>query len=225
VFLIVVGVNASAADTRQLMNIGIAPTGGGNEQIVIPFLDTGHATAGTSNAGPGKTYFFPLHIPAGKALRAQVQGFIASDTAVVIAHAYEHPPYGFAEGAIEEWTQYGADSANSRGTAVTSGSAAFGTEAQITASTARNHNWFHVGIDYGTNVSITSGRYRVRLARDTGATDIIGVWEFSATSSSEDISGPNPSLPVNYPLPAGSTLYVDIDGAAAEAMSAIVYAA
>lgn len=220
----VTGVAVSVTDTSMLMNISIAPSGGGNEQIIIPFLDVGAASL--IGAAGGKYYFFPVYIPAGKAVRAQVQGVVANDQAAVIAHAYEHPPYGFTEsGAIQEWTQYGAVSANSRGTAVTSALNAFGTEAQITASTSRNHNWFHVGFSYGTNTNVTGGRYRVRLARDTAAADVIGIWDFGAPTSAEDINGPFHTWPVNYPLPAGSALNIDVDGAAAEAVTVMVYAA
>ena len=214
-------VNGANTDTRSLLNIGIGPTGGGNEQVVIPYLDAGAASAGQSR---GKTYFFPLYIPSGKAVRAQLQSVVSSQTAQVIAHAFELPPLGFAEDAPQEWTQYGADSANSQGTAVTSGLVVYGTEAQITASTSRNHRWFHVGIDWGTNTVINAGRYRVRLATDTAAADVIGIWEFNAPTTAEDINGPFPNLPVCYPLPSGSALYIDVDGAAAEAMSAMVYA-
>jgi len=221
-FLNIFGVSGAAADTRGLLDIGVAPTGGGNEQVVIPSLDVGAAAA---SATGGKTYFFPLYVPKGKAIRARWQSVTASDTTIaVVAHAFELPFHGYAEDAPQEWVQYGAAGASSTGVAVTSGSAAYGTEAQITASTSRAHRWFHVGIDWGTNTAITSGRYRVRLARDTGATEVIGVWEFMAPTAGEDILGPFPILPACMPIPAGSPLYVDVDGAAAEAMAAIVYA-
>lgn len=215
-------VSQAATDTRMLMDIGIGPTGGGSEQIVVPFLDVG--AAAVIAAGLGKTYFFPLYIPAGKAVRARCQSKIVADTVTVHAHAFELPPHGFAEDAPQEWTQYGADAATSSGVAVTSGNNAYGTEVQVSASTGRNHRWFHVGIDWGSNTVVNSGRYRVRLARDTAAADIIGVWEFGSQTANEDINGPAPDFPACVPVAAGSTLYVDVDGAA-EAMAVIVYAA
>jgi hypothetical protein len=217
-----VGVSVVTTDTRMLMNIGVAPTGGGNEQIVLPYLDLGHA--GGQGVGWGKTYFFPLYIPAGKAVRAQCQALIVSDTVTIRATTFELPPHGFAEDAPQEWTQYGATSASSQGTDVTSGNGAYGTEVQITASTTRNHRWFHVGIDWGTNTVVSSGFYRVRLARDTGATDVIGIWDFLAPTSGEDIAGPIPDFPVCCPVAAGSELHIDIDGGAAEPMTVMVYA-
>jgi len=207
----------------MLANIGVAPTGGGSEQVVIPYLDFGHADSGVGEFL--KTWFFPLYVPAGKAIRVQNQGVIASDTAVVYAYAYELPPHGFVEDAPQEWTQYGAQPASSRGAALTSGAGAFGTAVDVTggAGTARQHRWFHIGIDWGTNTVISAGQYRVRLSRDSGGTDIIGIWDFWG-STAEDIDGPIPCVPVCCPVPAGSLLYVAVDGAAAEAMSAIVYA-
>ena len=214
------GVSSNGADTRMLMNIGVAPTGGGSEQVVIPYLDVGHAFV----TGIGRQYFFPLYVPAGKAMRAQAQGFVAADTVLVVASAYELPPHGYAEDAPQEWTQYGADSASSQGVAVTSGAGSYGTEVQITASTSRDHRWFHVGIDWGSNTTISLGTYRVRLSKDTGGTEVIGIWDFVALSNNEDINGPYPCFPSCFPLPAGSPLYIDVDGAAAEAMTAMVYA-
>lgn len=220
-FLWASGVSVGAADTRMLADIGVAPTGGGSEQVVIPFLDLGAASGAGASSGEG--WFFPLYVPSGKAIRARCQAVIVSDVVTMTAYFFELPPHGFAEDAPQEWAQYGANAAASRGTAVTSGSGVFGTEAQITASTSRAHRWFHVGIDWGTNAVITAGRYRVRLARDTGGTEVIGIWDFIA-SGNEDINGPFPSFPACVPVPVGSALYIDVDGAAAEAMSAMVYA-
>jgi len=217
-------VSGATTDTRMLANIGIAPTGGGSEQVVIPYLDFGASMSGQVFAG--NTWFFPLYVPAGKAVRAQCQAVIVSDTVTVYAYAFELPPHGFAEDAPQEWTQYGASAAASRGTAVTSGSGAFGTEVDVTAGagTSRAHRWFHVGIDWGTNTAVSQGIYRVRLSRDTAGAEVIGVWDFAAMTTAEDNIGPSPSFPACFSLPAGSLLYVDVDGAATEAMSAIVYA-
>lgn len=219
----ITGVSVSAAASQGLADIAIAPTGGGNEQIVIPFLDVGAASSVVGTVGT--TYFFPLFIPAGKAVRYRWQSVTASDTTIaILAHAFSHPVHGFAEDAPQEWVEYGANSAASRGVALTSGNAVFGTDVQITASTTRDHRWFHVGIDGGTNTGITGGVYRVRLATDTTATRVIGIWDFGIAAS-ESINGPVPAFPVCYPLPAGSELRIDIEGAAAEALSAAVYAA
>lgn len=217
------GVAGAATDTRMLGNIGVAPTGGGGEQVVIPYLDLG---AADNRAGTlGKTWFFPLYIPAGKAIRAQCQAVIVSDTTGVVVGGFELPSHGFAEDAPQEWAQYGAQSASSRGTAVTSGSAAYGTAVDVTAGagTTRAHRWFHVGIDWGTNTDVSAGRYRVRLSRDSAGDDIVGIWDF-ATDGTELVVGPFPSFPSCVPLASGSLLYVAVDGAAAEAMSVIVYA-
>lgn len=224
VFLNMANVFTAAANTSMLVDLGIAPTGGGSEQVVVANIDAGAADA--FNLG-GKSYFFPLFIPAGKALRARCQGFIASDTVTVVAGVYVQPPYGVAQDAPQEWETYGADTANSRGTVLSSGSGTFGTDVDITggAGTIRDHRWFHVSIGWGANTAVSAGRYRVRLATDAGAADIIGIWEFMASSQNEHIIGPLNCLPVCYPVPAGSALRVDVDGGAAESMTAIVHAA
>jgi len=217
-------ISVAAADRRYLLNVGVSPTGGGNEQIVIPFLDVGAASSVTS--GLGDAWVFPLFIPAGKALRAQGQSSAASIGANVAVFAYGLPPHGFAEDAPQQWSQYGADSATSQGTAVTSGNGAFGTAVDVTggAGTSAPHRWFHIGVDLSTNTVLTAGMYRVRLSRDSAGADVIGQWDF-VISGNEDVNGPTPSFPVCVPVPAGSQLWVAIDGPAAEAMAAIVYAA
>lgn len=224
VYLNVSAVSVSATDTRMLMNLGVATTGGGDEQIVIDSIDVG--AAGAQNTG-GKSYFFPLFIPAGKALRAQTRALAVSDTCLVVAHAYELPYHGYFEDAPQWWETYGEATASSQGTAVTSGSGAFGTEVDITsgAGTTRDHRWFTVSIGFGTNTTISAGRYRVRLALDTGAANVLGIWEFTVSGTAEDLNGPLNCVPVCVPVPSGSLLYVDIDGGAAEAMTAIVHAA
>lgn len=216
------GVSAGDTDTRFLLDIGISG-GAGTEQVIIPYLNVGAAAA---SAAVGKTYLFPVFIPAGKSVVARGQALAASDTSVIVAHAIGLPFYGFSDliAETQEWTAYGIDAANSQGTALTSGNGAYGTAALV-GTTSRDHRLWHVGIDWRNNTTISQGRYRVRLSRDSAGSDIIGVWEFTAPTANEDITGPVPDIPVYRPLPAGTTLYVACDGADAEAMSACVYAA
>jgi len=222
--LAVSGVSAATTNESYLMDIGIAPTGGGNEQIVIPFFDAGAAS--NSVSAMGKLYIFPLFLPAGKALRARGQCVVASRTAVVNVHVLGLPPHGFAEDAPQQWYQYGAVASTSSGTGVTSGTNAFGTAVDVTggAGTTANHRWFHVGLDLTTNTVLSAGIYRVRLSRDSAGTDILGVWDFPI-STNEDITGPHPAFPVCVPVSAGSSLFVAVNGAAAEVLGTIVYAA
>jgi hypothetical protein len=205
----------------MLMDIGVASSGGGNERIVIPYLDVGAAATQDGKIGVG--WVFPVYLRAGMALRARAQGVIASDTVDVMCHLYGVPPWGTAEDAPQEWTQYGAVPGSSCGTAITSGAAAWGSSVAITSSTSRLHHWWHVGIDWGTNTVVSAGFYLVRLTTDSAGTELIGIWRFMATTV-EDIVGPFPQYPITYRLPAGKAVYAAANGPAAVAMSVIVYA-
>ena len=221
-FINVFGINVSAGTSRYLVDIGISDGTAGSEQVIVPYLDVGAAAA---SSYVGKTYLFPVYIRAGKSVVVRGQSETASKTCVVVAHAIGLPFHGYSDyGSPQEWIQYGADPSTSSGTALTSGSGAFGTAALI-GTTSQDHRLWHVGIDWATNTVISQGRYRVRLSTNSTGTDVIGIWEFTAPTAAEDITGPFSNIPVYRPLPSGTTLYVACDGAAAEAMAAIVYAA
>jgi hypothetical protein len=218
------GVSTGATNTSYLIDVGVSPTGGGNEQIVIPFFDAGAASVANGNIG--KVYVFPLYIPAGKALRARGQSASASRTATVNVTVLGLPPHGFAEDMPQQWYQYGAVPSGSQGTSVSSGNGVFGTAVDVTggAGTVAPHRWFFVGLDLSTDTNVVSGFFRVRLSRDSAGNDVIGMWDF-AVSVSEDLSGPRPGFPACVPVSRGSSLFVAVEGSAAESLGAIVYAA
>lgn len=137
-----------------LIDIGIG--GAGSEQIIIPNIATFTGSTGTN--------FFvsevmPVMIPSGTRVAARIAGSSGSVSAYIKAQfvAFNgHLP-------LQTATDYGTDAANSRGTAVTTGSTgAKGSWAQMTASceeitwllwsflgqnTLANSNWaFDLGV-------------------------------------------------------------------------------
>lgn len=216
------GVSASGAAPALLMDVAVAPSGGGNEQIVIPYFDGGEAAVN----GPGKFCIFPLYIPAGKIIRARTQSSTASKTCEVRMYLYGRPFYGHSpEAGIATWDQYGAVPSSSTGTAITSGAGAFGTTVQITSSTSRPYRWITVGMDNGTNTAISAGLYLFRISLDSARNIVVGDFLFWAVTTAEDMTGVYPSLATYYPIPAGSSLYATALGAASEALAVIIYAA
>ncbi len=221
-FLNVFGIRVGTGTSRYLLDIGVSDGKSGSERVIIPYLDAG--AAAMSNE-VGKTYLFPIYIRAGSSLIVRGQSETANKTCTVVAHAIGLPFHGYSDySSPQVWVQYGANPSTSSGTALTSGNGAFGTAALI-GTTSQDHRLWHVGIDWATNTAISTGRYRVRLSTDSAGNDVIGIWEFTAPSTAEDIAGPAPVTPMYRPLPSGTSLYVACDGAAAEAMAAIVYAA
>src|SRR3972149_6002152 len=83
VTVIVTGIGVAATRSSFLIDIGIGPTGGGSEQVVIPNLDCWGACASGSNAHGAKSWYFPLYIPAGVRVSARGQASVVSDVANV----------------------------------------------------------------------------------------------------------------------------------------------
>ena len=132
-FWVTVLVYASAiavTDTSQLMNIY---TGAASSEVVlIPNLLTGWAAAGNA-AFPYRIYEFPLFIPQGTRISADLQALIGSDNVRVIMNLYGG---GFITGgwAGQGIECLGADTANSRGTLITPGSTSEGSWTSIGTS-------------------------------------------------------------------------------------------
>jgi hypothetical protein len=219
-------VGNSGTATEMLMNIGIGPTGGGSEQIIIPNLDVGAACQTTSQGGHGKYYDLPVFVKAGLSLSAQIQALISSDTARVRAWLIEHPllPYTAAR-----WFSYGESTAASRGTSVTGADESFGSWTQIGASnvTVLDHYLWTCGFDALGDTTQTAGVCRVEIGFGPNSSSIttIGSFDFPIFSSQETISGPIPPVPAVCPVPAASTLWARLNGTTAEARGIIIYAA
>lgn len=220
-------VSTASTATEMLADLGIGPSGGGSEQIVIPDLDVGAAQTGTNEGSPGKTWVFPLFIKAGLRLSCRVRALIASDTVIVNAYLLEHPL--LLADAPGRWYAYGADQAASRGTSVTEGSGSFGSWTQIGASnvTVLPHTLWSGGYDHLGDTTITGGAKRIEFGYgpDSGSVTTIGAIEWYGIDGNEGLHGPFPSVPICCPVPAASTLWARIDGTSTEARGVILYAA
>lgn len=135
--IIFINSSVSATLTDQLCNIYIGA--GGSEVPLISNLQSGWAAAIT--LGVPVAYWFPLRIPRGSRISADLQALIASDTVNVLFD------YGVSNG--EHWVgsgveTLGADTANSRGTAVTPGGASEGSWTSIGTS-GRKYRYLNMG--------------------------------------------------------------------------------
>jgi hypothetical protein len=139
----------SATLTDQLCNIYIGA--GGSEVPLIPNLQSGWAA--TVTTGVPTAYWFPLRIPRGSRISADLQALIASDTVECLFE------YGVSNG--EHWVgsgieALGATTASSRGTSVTPGSGSEGSFATMGTST-RRYRYLNVGIQGNNDTSYTAG--------------------------------------------------------------------
>lgn len=194
-------VQTSATDTKVLVDIGVGPTGGGSEQVVIPDMQAGGAL---TIIGGGPTLVVPFRLKRGTRLSARCQALIASDTVQVLVFAFggmDYLPFPVFTKAVA----YGIDSANSRGTSHTPGNS--GSESTWTnfgSTTSHNHKAWFVMCGGPSGTTWTGIGYHIEIGKNSTTW---GEWHM-ATSTSEDISGPLPPFPVFREAAAGTQMQI-----------------
>ncbi len=150
--------NVGAASTNARMLVDIAIGAAASEQVIIPNLLAGNASAWNAASNGGTCYYFPIAIPSGVRISARCQASTASDTCNIIVWLHQ------ARTAPGLWvgqrvTAYGVNTGTSTGTAHTPGSTnSYATATQITSSTTNPIRYMQVGIDTGTDTTGTSMR-------------------------------------------------------------------
>lgn len=156
IYIRVIDVAVATTLTGVLLDIAYGPTGGGNEQLIIPDLNCGGAPDHTTHIG-GKDFFFPIYIPAGVRVSGRIAAATGSDTCVVQIFLYKSALY---TPVCSRVSAYGVDAANSRGTAVTPGNNAFGTWTVLKAGPMdRPHKLWFAQLDQNTDTSQFDDRY------------------------------------------------------------------
>lgn len=215
-----VDVSGIGAVTSLLLDIGYGPTGGGNEEVVIPDLDCG--AAALSIASQGKMHYFPVYIPSGVRVSGRCQAFISADTVIVSVWLFQDPPYPSVGGGV---VAYGVDAANSCGTSVTPANNAFGLWTQIGATTdpVRAHRMWTVEYDLLADISCAGADLIVEIGTGPDASNVtaFGTFQFTQTTS-ENITGPMPHL-VYADVPAGAELWARIASGETEARGIVIY--
>lgn len=215
---------ASAAN-RALVDIGIG--GAGAETVWIPDLDAGNAALWSAGYW-GQVYYFPLYLPVGTRISARCQASTVSDTvgvAVVLLGGSRVP--GCWVGT--RVTAYGVDSATSSGSvAMTFGSTnAWGSAAQITASTTNPIRAFQYAIDNGADSTATNQRSLLRFGIGAGPTwfaEGIPHGENSSIETQHNMPGNFVLSQMHFNIPAGSDLRVaGMVNGTGEARRIIVY--
>lgn len=209
---------ATATAAEACMDILI---GGATDDVLIPALICGY----TKISIAAWNYFFPLHIPQGKRIAAQLASVVVSITSHVIITLYGGCPPPWRVG--RKVTTYGTQINNARGQAVVpaaSGGTASVTE--MTASTSEDHFAFLPGFQAATDTAITPiGFVNIGIGVGASTEDRIGTW-WCAKNPNEEFHGWIPPFPAFCDVPAGSrlTMLASNTGANDAAYDGLIYA-
>lgn len=201
--------NTAASNTNTSTLLDIGQGAAGSEQVIIPDLAAGY-TLNENVSNDFRAYYFPLFIPDGVRLSARLQAVTASKTANVRVHLFQRPM-----GAGMNWfgtrvTAYGVVAASSRGTLATSGTNAYGTAGQLTASTTHPIRFMQLGMQGGSLAALADVRVLADV-RIGATTSIAGPLMGSADTGTESVSfnaGNSTLARQSFDLPAGVDLRV-----------------
>lgn len=179
--IVVHGISVAAAAKDALVTIGIDPAGGSAYTDFIQHLVVSNASLASGGPGVvGKTYRFPLRVPAGASIAAKASVNNATvGTAVVAIKLYGRPSHPELVRAGAYVDTFGAVTASSRGTTITSGTTAEGTWTLIGSNVARPYWWWQagMGINDSTMGGGANGTYTVDVAVGTSTTVLDVVFE------------------------------------------------
>jgi hypothetical protein len=217
---------AASTNARALADVGIGPTGGGSEQVLIPDLLCGNAGQFDLVGGGGAIYHFPIYIPAGVRLSGRLQGLIASETCTMAIWLHQWA-LGAGDWVGTRVTAYGPNTATSSGVSHTPGNNAYATATQIVASTTNKICALQVGVDLGTDTTASTLRRLLRIG--LGATPDYFIsdlpWHESTTHEAVNCNLANMILShKRFNIPAASDLRISAMGnAAGEARGFALY--
>jgi hypothetical protein len=219
-----VGVNN--VRTSLLLDLGYGPTGGGNEQVLLPNLNFG-AASGANTIPAGKYFYFPIYIPSGVRVSARCQAAVVSDTVDLAVWLETGQPYQQIGGAVED---YGTDLTNSYGTSVTPGSSAFGSWVELlqndgtTSGTKRPHRFWATGYDLLADQTVAAAILLVELGIGPDGGNVSTIMQTQwGQAGGEEIVGPTGPKLVYQPVPAGTKLWARIASGETEARGVTAY--
>jgi hypothetical protein len=208
-YLTIAGTNASATRTDALVDIGIGPSGGGSEQVIIPNMIAGWR--GTANTLAAMGLYLPMYIPAGVRVSARVQALQVSKQ-VKVGIWLEQGFNGVADDVYTICDAYGIDTSLSIGTSHLPGDlGAMSTFANLGSTLTR---------DYGAVLLVPQGTLSDTVMRNdayhwwvrAGTNgETVGGW-YTTGNSAEATTGPYPGMPLDIALPSGTQLQVAAEG-------------
>lgn len=206
----------SAAASQATMDLLI---GGATDDVLAKALIVG----GGPYTASFTQYFFPVHIPRGVRIAAQLASVRTSITPRVLVYLYGGgvPPFRVGRKVVT----YGTQINNTRGQAVTpaaSGGAASVT--QMTASTSEDHFFACPGFQVSTDTTTTARNINVGIGVGAATEERIGTWWYQ-TSGGEEMSGSFPTLQAFRRIPSGTrlTMLASNSGANDAAYDGLIY--
>lgn len=193
----------ATANRDHLIDIGIGPTGGGSEVVVISNLLFSSIPAGFNGDG----VFIPLHIPlsAGKRLSVRSQCSTGSTNVIVsVTPIYRRQRFR----QLRTVETYGAATADSGGTSIDPGAVANNWGSYVTLGTTTNRiNEIFFSLGNQLNTARTSMTGYLELA--SGATpDVLISGLIYLASTTNDMVFPQFVGPIAVDIPAGTAVKV-----------------
>lgn len=190
--------NTGSAATASEATIDILIGGATDETLIKALICGGSTTASSSR------YFFPVHVPGGVRLAAQLASVRTSITPRVLVYLYGGGVSPFPH--CGKVTTYGTQINNARGQSVSptaSGGTASVTE--MTASTTQDHFYVCPGFQTATDTTTNARNINIGIGVGAATEDRVGTWWFD-TSGGEEVSGMFPNMQGFVDIPSGSRL-------------------
>ncbi len=200
------GLSNTATASGAVLDILI---GAAAEEVLISNLLCGRAaTLGLLGLGCGKSWDFPIYIPAGSRLAASAA---SERTSTAFRVGYQlfggkgSPDFPVGTKVIT----YGVGTLP-QGTGVTAGvSGAEGTFTQITASTSENHIAVVPSWQNRTDTTLTNQVVSLDIGAGAATEDVIGGPYMFSVDANETMAGPfGGCMPAFYDIPSGTRLSV-----------------
>ena len=207
----------AATNTDALVNVYVGTAG--SEVVLLPNLLGGWSVTLTGSAGI-RRYRFPLRIPRGSRISADLRALIADETAQVMVALYAVEGMGWSGAGVET---LGADTSASRGTDVTPGTTSDGTLTSI-GTTSRTYRYVLPAVMGNADTTLTSGAHACDIG--TASAAIAGLEEFLFFGSgAEWQESPDNGQGRFVDVASGTALYARLQsgGAEAEAKSVCIY--
>lgn len=204
----------------QVSNYGLSATisdamldimvGGATEEVIIPNILVGGSRGGNIAApipsGLGRSYSFPVYIPAGTRISAKAAGArtsTAMNVGIMLEGGHGIPPYPVASVV----TSYPAAPSVPRGQAITPGtSAAEGAWTEVVASTTSAHFAVMPSFQSEQDTTMTEKQYALDIGLGAATEEMMAEGYQFGSGTGELFDGPWPDFPAYFDIPSGSRL-------------------
>jgi hypothetical protein len=196
----------AATDTRGLFDLGIGPTGGGSENVVLPNLLVGStASYGQSTGAWPRWISLPLYIPAGVRISGRWQSARAAATTLAVAIWLWGGPGTLPFQPYVGCDAYGVTTASSSGAPITAGNTgAESAWASVGSTTSKNYDAILPMAQAGSGTVYTGLAYHYEFGYSSTT---LGE-RVAMTTTSEIFSGLWPGDPIYRPVQSGTQLQV-----------------